>query len=344
MKGSRFLKTPLERIIIPSSLHMDNPFFLLYTLPQKGPCRPGYRNPGDENHKKAMKRRTKWILLLLIAIVAIAWGIDAARTSMKPAVGILEIEGIIVDSRASLDTIKQFQDDDKIKAVVVRLDSPGGKVGPSQEVYSALLRLKKKKPVVASFGALGASGAYYIACAANTIYALPGTMTGSIGVIMEFFDASEGLKRLGVMPNSITAGTLKDAGSPFKPMSEQERRYFKSLVDDVHAQFIEAVSSGRKLKPETVRQYADGRVFTGRQAKDARLVDTLGGLDDAIADAGRRAHIEGEPRIVRKETSGDFWDLIRKVLPWNSTQLPLRPDLSQGLNMDRQIRLDYSIQ
>jgi protease-4 len=220
-----------------------------------------------------MKRRTKWVLFILIAIAAVAWGVDAARTSLKPAIGILEVGGIITDSMPYLDTIKQFSDDDAIKAVVVRLDSPGGKVGPSQEVYGALLKLKKKKPVVASFGALGASGAYYIACAADTIYALPGTMTGSIGVIMEFFDASEGLKRLGVTPNSITAGTLKDAGSPFKSMSGQEKAYFKELVDDVHLQFIEAVSSSRRLKMDTVRQLADGRVYTGRQARIAGLID-----------------------------------------------------------------------
>lgn len=291
-----------------------------------------------------MKRRTKWILLIVIAVAAIAWGGNAVKTSMKPAIGIIEVDGVITDSMSYLDAIKQFTDDDKIRAVVVRLDSPGGKVGPSQEVYSALLKLKKKKPVIASFGALGASGAYYIACAADTIYALPGTMTGSIGVIMEFFDASEGLKRLGITPNSITAGTLKDAGSPFKPMSEQEKVYFKALVDDVHLQFIEAVSSGRKLKVETVRQFADGRVFTGRQARAIGLVDKIGGLDDAVDEAKKRGHIVGEPRIVRPETHEGIWDLLKKVLPWNVIPLPLRGDLTQGLGMGRPVRLDYSIQ
>jgi protease IV len=291
-----------------------------------------------------MKRRTKWILFILIAIGAAAWGVDALMTSMKPAIGMMEVDGIITDSMPYLDTIKQFRDDDNIKAVVVRLDSPGGKVGPSQEIYGALLKLKKKKPVVASFGALGASGAYYIACASDTIYALPGTMTGSIGVIMEFFDASEGLKRLGVTPNSITAGTLKDAGSPFKPMSGPEKAYFKALVDDVHLQFIEAVSEGRRLKVETVRQLADGRVFTGRQARSLGLVDKIGGLEDAIDDAKKRGHITGEPRIVRPETHEGFWDLLKKILPWNITPLPLRGDLSQGLGLVQPVRLDYSIQ
>lgn len=263
---------------------------------------------------------------------------------MKPAVGILEINGIITESLPYLDTIKQFEQDDKIKAVVVRLDSPGGKVGPSQEVYGALLRLKKKKPLLASLGSLGASGAYYIACAADTVYALPGTMTGSIGVIMEMFDASEGLKRIGVTPNSITAGTLKDAGSPFKPMSEQERAYFKDLVDDVHSQFIEAVSSGRNMEVDAVRRLADGRVFTGRQAKGAGLVDRLGGLDEAVEDARKKAHIEGEPRIIRSEGTRGVWDAIRRIIPWDTRPFPFRGDPSEGLGMGRQVRLDYSIQ
>ncbi|NMD39920.1 MAG: signal peptide peptidase SppA, partial [Deltaproteobacteria bacterium] len=206
------------------------------------------------------------------------------------------------------------------------------------------LRLKKKKPLLASLGSLGASGAYYIACATDTVYALPGTMTGSIGVIMEMFDASEGLKRIGVTPNSITAGTLKDAGSPFKPMSEQERAYFKDLVDDVHSQFIEAVSSGRNMEVDAVRRLADGRVFTGRQAKGAGLVDRLGGLDEAVEDARKKAHIEGEPRIIRSEGTRGVWDAIRRIIPWDTRPFPFRGDPSEGLGMGRQVRLDYSIQ
>lgn len=291
-----------------------------------------------------MRRKTTWILFILIAVIGVGWGVGALRTSLKPAVGVLEIEGTITESLPYLETIRQFEQDDKIKAVIVRLDSPGGKVGPSQEIYSALLRLKAKKPLVASFGSLGASGAFYIGCAADTIYALPGTLTGSIGVIMEFFDATEGLKRIGVTPNSITAGSLKDAGSPFKPMSESERVYFKDLVDDVHDQFIEAVSTSRKLKIETVRQLADGRVFTGRQAKAAGLVDRLGGLDEALEDAKKKARIEGEPRIVRSEGVEGVWDTIRRMIPWNSLPVPFRGDPYEGLGMGRHIRLDYSIQ
>lgn len=291
-----------------------------------------------------MKRRTKWILFIMIGLVVAGLGLDAVRTSLKPAVGILEINGTITESLPYLDTIRKYERDDRIRAVIVRLDSPGGRVGPSQEVYSALLRLKKKKPLLASFGALGASGAYYIACAADTVYALPGTMTGSIGVIMELFDASEGLRRIGVTPNSITAGTLKDAGSPFKPMSDEERVYFKALVDDVHSQFIEAVSAARGIEIDAVRQLADGRVFTGRQAMAAGLVDRLGGLDEAVEDAKDKAHMEEEPRIVRSEGTLSFRDTLRRLIPWNMRPFPFGGDPSEGLGMGRQVRLDYSIQ
>jgi protease-4 len=290
-----------------------------------------------------MSRKTKWLLFIVIVAIAIAWGIDALKTSMVPAVGLLEVDGTISESMPYLEAIKQFEDDKSIKAVVIRLDSPGGKVGPSQEIYSALLRLKKTKPVVASLGSIGASGAYYIACAAHTIYALSGTMTGSIGVIAEFFDASEGLKKLGVKPNSITAGTLKDAGSPFRSMNEDERAYFQALLKDVHEQFIEAVSASRKLKPETVRALADGRVFTGRQAKEAHLIDKLGGLDDAVEEAKKKAGITGEARIIRPDVSESLIEWIRKIIGIHSFT-PLQYDPSQALGVGRHVRLEYSMQ
>jgi len=290
-----------------------------------------------------MKRKTKWIFFLVVAFFVIVWGVDALKSIMTPAVGLLEVNGTITESLPYLDAIKQFEDDRSIKTVVVRLDSPGGNVGPSQEIYSALLRLKKTKPVVASMGAVGASGAYYIACAADTVYALPGTMTGSIGVIMEFFDASDGMKRLGIRPQNISAGTLKDAGSPFKPMTPNERIYFKALVDDVHEQFIEAVAKNRKLKPEVVRTLADGRVFTGRQALSSRLIDKLGGLDDAVEAAKKKAGITGDARIIRPDVSEGIWATIRKLLNVR-TPIPLRADPSQGLGLIQSVRLEYSMQ
>lgn len=288
-----------------------------------------------------MKRKTKIILIIVFALLAVPFGFNAIKTALTPAVGVLEIQGPIDDSIDYLDTIRQFEDDRQVRAVIVRLDSPGGKVGPSQEIYEALLKLKKKKPVIASMGSVSASGAYYIACAADRIYALPGTLTGSIGVILEFFDVTEGLQKLGVSSQSITGGELKDAGSPFKHMSERERQYFEYLTRDVHEQFKDAVSKSRKLKRSKVDEYADGRVFTGRQALANGLVDSLGGLDTAVEEAGKRAGIEGKPRIIKGEPEEGVWREIERFL---RSYTPISfgkgsTHLSRGY-----LRLEYSIQ
>ncbi len=290
-----------------------------------------------------MRRKTTWTILILALLVLAAWGGHRAFVSLRPAIGVIEIDGVITDSMPYLDAIKSCGRDGSIKAVVVRLDSPGGKVGPSQEIHSALLDLKKKKPVVASLGSLGASGAYYIACAADEIYALPGTMTGSIGVIMEFFDASEGLRRIGLSSTSVTSGALKDAGSPFRRMTEAERAYFRGLVDDVHIQFVEAVCQARKMRPETVKPLADGRVFTGRQAKRLGLVDRLGGLDDAVKDAAAKAHIQGEPAVERFAEGDVIRGILRRILPWNRSVCGVGPELLDGVVGSRGIRLEYSM-
>jgi protease IV len=288
-----------------------------------------------------MKRKTKYILIIVIALVAIPLGFNALKTALTPAVGMLEIQGPIDDSIDYLDIIRQFEEDSQVRAVIIRLDSPGGKVGPSQEIYEAVLRLKKKKPVIASMGSVGASGAYYIACAADRIYALPGTLTGSIGVILEFFDVTEGLQKLGVSSRSITGGELKDAGSPFKHMSDKERQYFEYLARDVHEQFKDAVSKSRKIERSKVEEYADGRVFTGRQALANGLIDRLGGIDSAIEDAGKRAGIEGKPRIIKGEPGEGVWKEIEHFM---ESYTPISfgkgsAHLSRGF-----LRLEYSIQ
>jgi protease IV len=288
-----------------------------------------------------MKKRTKIILFILIVFIALPLGISALRKALTPAVGILEITGPIDDSTDYLDIIKGFKEDEGIKAVVVRLDSPGGKVGPSQEIYEALLKLRKEKPVVASMGSVAASGAYYIACSADTIYALSGTLTGSIGVILEMFDVTEGMKKLGISAHTITGGRLKDAGSPFKKMSPEEEKYFLALAQDVHDQFKGAVAASRKIKREKIDEYADGRVFSGRQALGLKLIDKLGGLDSAIEEARKRGGIEGEPRIVKgvpgKSVLEEVKDAVLGSVPFSFGRGPAR--LSKGF-----LRLEYSIQ
>jgi protease-4 len=176
-------------------------------------------------------------------------------------------------------------------------------VGPSQEIFEAVRKLRDKKHVLISMGSVAASGGFYIACAGEKIYANPGTLTGSIGVIFSFVNVQGLMKWAGVQVSPLTAGKMKDAGSPYKEMTADERAYFHTVLDDVHQQFIEAVATGRGLTVDQVKPVADGRVFTGRQAKELKLVDSLGGLEDAVAEAGKLGGIHGQPRMEypRKE-------------------------------------------
>ncbi|HOD70122.1 MAG TPA: signal peptide peptidase SppA [Deltaproteobacteria bacterium] len=288
-----------------------------------------------------MKKRTKFILIVIIILVVLPLGISTLRKALTPAVGILRIEGPIEDSLEYLEIIREFEENDQVRAVIVRLDSPGGKVGPSQEIHEALLRLKEKKPVVASMASVGASGAYYIACAADTVYALSGTMTGSIGVILQFFDVSTGMQKLGIVAESITGGELKSAGSSFRPMTDAERRYFEDMARDVHDQFKEAVASGRGMSRQQVEEYADGRVLTGRQALSAGLIDKLGGLDEVIEDAGKRGGIEGKPRIIWRQPSEGIWGSVRDYVRSLS---PVPLGVAGADRSPAYFRFEYSIQ
>jgi len=283
-----------------------------------------------------MKKRTKVTGLAIILIILAVWGVKTYWELQKPAIGLVKVEGGITSALESLETIKEYEDDETIKAVLIRIDSPGGIVGPSQEIYQRLLKLKGKKPIVVSMGALGASGAYYIACAADTIYALPGTLTGSIGVLMEFVDVSEGIAKLGIKAGSIASGALKDAGSPFRPMTEAERAYFQEVIDDSHAQFVEAVAKGRRLPIDKVRELANGRIYTGRQAQKLGLIDRLGGYDQALEEAKRLAGISGEPRIVKPAEPLGFFELAGRFLDGYAPQ-----SLKAGGGPLRTVRLEY---
>jgi len=255
-----------------------------------------------------MKRRSALIGIIIVIII----GFFVLRTVQrepvgkmiskiafqKGKIGIVEIKGIIMDSEYAIRDINQFKEDDSIQAIVVRIDSPGGAVGPSQEVYEELAKLSNEKIVVASMGSVGASGAYYIACGAQKIVANPGTITGSIGVIMEYVEIKDLLKWAKVEPVVIKSGEFKDAGSPFREMKESERRYLQSLINNVHSQFIRAVSDGRKLPLTEVKALADGRIFSGEIAKELGLVDELGNFQDAIDLAANLANIEGKPELM----------------------------------------------
>jgi protease IV len=211
-------------------------------------------------------------------------------------VGVLELKGVIFDSKKVIKKLEDFDDDPRVKAVVLRLNSPGGSVAPSQEIYEAVRAMKK--PVVASMASVAASGGYYIACAAKKIFANPGTITGSIGVIMEFVNLGRLYEWAKIERYALKTGKFKGAGAEYKAMSPEERELFQGMLDDVLKQFKNAVATGRKMKMSEVDKIADGRVFSGNQAKAAKLVDELGTLKEAIAEAGKMAGIKGEPKVI----------------------------------------------
>jgi len=196
-----------------------------------------------------------------------------------------------------LKELDDFREQDNVKSVVVRIDSPGGSVGASQEIYDAIKRTRKTKKVVASMGSIAASGGFYVACAAEKVFANPGTLTGSIGVIFEIPNVQGVLKWAGIQVQTLTAGKMKDAGSPFRELTPDERVYFQEVLSDVHKQFIDAVAEGRGLSADEVKPHADGRIFTGRQAKEWKLVDSLGGFDEAVREAAQMAGIHGKPKV-----------------------------------------------
>src|SRR5215471_13328920 len=226
-------------------------------------------------------------------------------------VALVEIEGVIVDSDRAVKELDEFGEDPTIRAIVVRIQSPGGVVGPTQEIYDTILRISGRgKPVVASMGSVAASGGYYLAAAATRIVANPGTLTGSIGVIMQLAQIEGLLQKVGVHYEVIKSGKFKDSGSFARPMTPEERAVLQAVLDDMHDQFVTAVAEGRRLGKDRVRALADGRVYSGRMAKDLGLVDTLGGLNEAIRLAGQMGGVPGKPTIVRARRGWRLFDLI----------------------------------
>jgi len=230
-------------------------------------------------------------------------------------IAIVELEGVIVDVGEILRELKAYRENPSVRGVVIRINSPGGVVAPTQELHDALKRVRAAgKPVVASLGAVAASGGYYAAVAADRIYASPGSLTGSIGVIMQLANLEALLKKVGVDYVVVKAGHFKDVGSFSRAMSPEERRVLQTLLDDVHAQFIDAVADGRKLDRDEVVRFADGRVFSGSQAKEMRMVDALGGLEDAVDAAATLAGLPKPPRTIGPRRPISLFDLVRNQL------------------------------
>lgn len=274
-------------------------------------------------------RRHPYLFFLLVSIgilsfTSIAMSLisnvgKAREMHYGEKVGVVELKGLILEAEPVLEQLKRFRKTEAVKAIVVRIDSPGGAVGPSQEIYREIRKTLEVKPVIASMGALAASGGYYAAAAADGIVANPGTITGSIGVIMEYTNFRELFEKIGIYPVVIKSGKYKDIGSPVRQLSEAEEKILQAFADNVHQQFIRDVAEGRRMEIQSVQAVADGRIFTGEQAVALGLVDRLGNLSDAVEWAGRKGGIKGE--ITTLYPPEEKFSLIRYLVDISETEI-----------------------
>jgi protease-4 len=268
-----------------------------------------------------MKKSPILTVLIILGITALFLGMvmtvilnfvgPSSSLAFSNKIGVIQIEGTITDPEPALSQLVEFKRDKKIKAIILRIDSPGGGVGASQEIYREVQKTKEIKKVIVSLGGTAASGGYYIASAGDKIVANPGTITGSIGVIMEFFQIQELSRKIGVGLEVLKSGEFKDIGSPYRELTERDKELIKDLISDIQEQFIRAVAEGRNISVEKVREIADGRIITGSMAKELGLVDYLGNFQDAVDLAKKTVGIDGEVSLVLpKESRTRLWDFI----------------------------------
>ncbi|MGE3260546.1 MAG: signal peptide peptidase SppA [Bacteriovoracia bacterium] len=251
-------------------------------------------------------------LLLLLAVSAVFFGIfllfvfftmgnlvkDRSLLARGGTdIGVVKLNGVIMESQKALKDLKELEEDASVKAIIMRINSPGGAVGPSQEIHDAVLRVRKTKPVVASFESVAASGGYYVAVACEKIVSNPGTLTGSIGVIMDFANLAELYKWAKVDRFNLKSGKFKDVGSESRPMTAEEKELMQALISNVYEQFLKAVADGRHMPADKIRPIADGRVLSGEQAMQNGLVDKLGGIDVAVDLVKELAHIDAKTKV-----------------------------------------------
>ena len=238
------------------------------------------------------------LFALSVRIAATIIGTENSHVTSRDGVGLVEVKGMILDSKETIRQLRYFLKKDSIKAVVLRVDSPGGIVAPSQEIYAEVKKFAARKKIIVSMGSLAASGGYYISAPATMIYANPGTITASIGVILKLSNIESLMDKIGIKSYTLKTGKYKDSGSPVRQFSAEDRAMLQSVIDNTHQQFVRAVAEGRRMPVEDVRKIADGRILSGEQAKEYKLVDRLGTLQDAIEEAGRLAGISGEPELL----------------------------------------------
>jgi protease-4 len=272
----------------------------------------------------------------LVYLTLHAGGEQASLTNFGDKIGVIDLEGVILDSSVIVPQIKKFGDDDSIKAIILKVNSPGGGVAASEEIYRAVKRIRdeKKKRIVASISTVGASGAYYVSSATNKIYADNGSVVGSIGVIAEWVNYGDLMRWAKLKPEVLKVGALKDTGDPSREMTPEERAYMQSLIDNMYGQFVQAVAEGRHAKPDDIKAIADGRVWTGQEALPMHLIDQIGDFQNAVDDTAKSVNIKGEPVLVRpdkdRKTLADL--LFGDISQW----LPTREKL-----MDQQVGFYY---
>ncbi len=252
-----------------------------------------------------------FVIVSLFFFIIIYVFIIKERPLFGDKVAIVEIKGVITDSGDINKKIKEYAERDDVKAIIIRLDTPGGGVGPSQEIYREIMRAKKQKKVIASMGSIATSGGYYIASASHKIVANPGTITGSMGVIMEFANIEELMSKIGLKGYVVKSGEFKDIGSPLRKITKEERKLLQGVTDDLHQQFIDAVAVGRGVDSSKIKHIADGSFFSGAKALEMGLIYELGNLNDAVDIAASLSGIEGKPVVIYPPKKGiSLWDII----------------------------------
>lgn len=275
------------------------------------------------------------VFVSVLALFSLAFSLGRWERLGGSKVALITVEGVILDSKEVIEQLEKYRTNPSVKAIVLRINSPGGGVAPSQEIYEEILKTRQadKKPVVASFGSVAASGGYYVASAADLIVANPGSITGSIGVLLQIPNFSGLLQKIGVKSVVVKSGQHKDLASPTREMTDAERQILQGMLDDVHNQFIDVVAKGRQIDRKKVEAIADGRIFSGREAQSLGLVDHLGNLQDAIDRAGTLAGIRGKPTVIQERKRGLFLiDLLRGGLSLFDIDLPIHPPSTLSVN------------
>ncbi len=263
--------------------------------------------------RKGLWTLTLVLLVMFLAVVGLTLWLVAPGMDLWPRpnrIAVLNIKGMISEAEDTLAELKKFRQDANVRAILIRIDSPGGSVAPSQEIYREIRKTISTKPVVASLASVAASGGYYIACAASRIVADPGTITGSIGVLVNFPNLKGLFDKIGYKTITLKSGPYKDSGNPGREMTEAERKVIQQTVNQIYRQFVRDVAKGRRLPLEDVEKIADGRILSGETALKLGLIDELGNFEDAVQSAARLGNIVGEPKLVYAEKKR------RSVLQW----------------------------